>query len=566
LSSPEKEKSANTHITFYPPATISYISVTAYFLGTIGISNYTLTKFVVKVKHIFSIIAMVLVLNSCAKKLSEPLIEIQNTSYSTSWEKLDNYPIDDGRSDDLHFFNDSTGFVINSQGYLSFTEDGGTSWNIIHENKGSFFRCITFKNRQEGWLGTLGIGDESLKSNDTISLYQTKDGGINWTPVTFIGPTPVGLCGLQKVNDQMIVGAGRVRGPAFFIKTNNGGATWYSYDLSHLAGSLISTHFQDEQNGFLIGGTTNDKENSRSIMLKTNDGGENWDTVYISEQIGEYPWKFSFPTKEVGFVSIQRNVRDGIFYHLQTSDGGENWSEVEHSPNYYYTQGIGFIDEKIGWIGGSNTWTYETRDGGDSWKKLKNAGRGYNNFQFFGDSLVYGVGYGVYKNEDVHNERQSFQEEYYSGGEIRGKYSISNGKRNGRAIIYHQNGMKARSGNYTNNLKQGKWINFDEKGNVLYSVKMKKDGTVKVSTKTLESYVGNYVMKNGDTRIISLENGFLYSQRGGGSKLIMFPESETRFFYGFNPDITIEFFKNDKNEVVKSITFQAGKYSTTIKK
>ncbi len=60
------------------------------------------------------------------------------------------YPINNGRSDDLHFFDDDTGFVINSGGYLSFTEDGGISWKVIHENKGTFFRCITFVNRQNG--------------------------------------------------------------------------------------------------------------------------------------------------------------------------------------------------------------------------------------------------------------------------------------------------------------------------------------------------------------------------------------------------------------------------------
>jgi len=148
-------------------------------------SKYTLTKIVVEAKNVFIIISLIIIFNSCTKKLSGPLKEIQSTSYATSWKKLDNYPFDNGRSDDLHFFNDSTGYVINSQGYLSYTEDGGVSWEVVHENKGSFFRCITFKNRQEGWIGTIGTGDKSLRSKDTVPLYQTKDGGINWEPVTF---------------------------------------------------------------------------------------------------------------------------------------------------------------------------------------------------------------------------------------------------------------------------------------------------------------------------------------------------------------------------------------------
>ena len=42
----------------------------------------------------------------------------------------------------------------------------------------------------------------------------------------------------------------------------------------------------------------------------------------------------------------------------------------------------------------------------------------------------------------------------------------------------------------------------------------------------------------------------LFSQRGEGDKLMIFPETETRFFYGFNTDIKIEFLKNEKEEVV----------------
>ena len=463
------------------------------------------------IKHLTSLILLTIFLQSCTRKLATPLKEIQNTEYSTSWERLDGYPINNGRSDDLHFFDPLTGYVINSQGYLSFTEDGGETWKVVYKNEGTFLRCISFKNRQEGWLGTIGVGDKSLRSKDTIALYETKGGGLNWSPVQFIGPTPKGLCGLQKVTDQMIVGAGRVRGPSFFIKTMDGGSSWYSYDLSHLAGSLIATHFLDEQNGFLIGGTTNDKENSRSLVLKTAGGGTTWDTIYLSEQKGEYPWKFSFPTKEIGFISIQRNLRDGRFYHLQTTDGGKNWQEVEHAPSHYYTQGIGFIDQNIGWIGGSSRSTYETRDGGNTWKQLKNAGRGFNNFQFFGNNLAYGVGFGVYKNSDVQKGGASHQREYYSDGNLRGEYSISNYKRNGQATIFHQNGLKASTGNYKNNLKQEKWEYFDEKGKSLYRVKMRKNGTVKVSTKILASYVGDYKKTDGGIRKIILENGLLYA-------------------------------------------------------
>jgi photosystem II stability/assembly factor-like uncharacterized protein len=500
--------------------------------------------------HSFSfLIFLLFTLQSCTPKLAEPLKKIQEGQFAQGWQKQTSYPIKNGRTDDLHFFDPQTGFVINSNGYLVLTENGGTDWEIIHENEGTFFRCITFKNRQEGWLGTIGTDDPFLRSRDSISLYETKDGGQNWNPVKFIGSQPKGLCGLQKVNENFIVGCGRVRGPSYFIKTTDGGKNWYSYDLDHVAGSLIAAHFFDESHGFLIGGTTRDKKNCRSMVLETLDGGENWDTVYLSEQIGEYPWKFAFPTKEKGFISIQRNVRNGSFYHLQTTDGGKNWKEVEHSPNYYYVQGIGFINEKIGWMGGSNTWTYETRDGGESWQKLRNIGNGFNNFQTFGDSLVYGVGFGVFKNGSVNKKNNNTITTYFKGGKLKSISPLKNNRINGTAKTFHANGEIASRGFYKNNLKKGTWKYFDETGMLLDLIRM-KNGTAKVSKKKLQSYCGNYKTESGGFRKILLEGKQLFSQRGEGDKLMIFPETETRFFYGFNTEIKIEFLKNEKGEVI----------------
>ncbi|MEM6963826.1 MAG: hypothetical protein AAF573_03605, partial [Bacteroidota bacterium] len=365
-------------------------------------------------------LALIFLGSSCTPKITAPLQKIQDQEYAVGWKKLESYPIKRGRTDDLHFFDEKTGFVINSGGYLVYTEDGGESWEVMLENKGTFFRCITFKNRQEGWLGTIGTDDPYLRSRDTTALYETKDGGKNWTPVQFIGPNPKGLCGLQKVTDDFIVGVGRVRGPSYFIKTNDGGKNWYSYDLNHIARSLIAVYFFDESHGLIIGGSTRDKDNSRSMVLETLDGGTTWDTVYISEQIGEYPWKFAFPTRDRGYISIQRNVRSGDFYHLQTTDGGKNWKEVIHSPNgYYYVQGIGFINERKGWIGGSNTFTYETSDGGKTWKKLREIGNGFNNFQFFNDSIAYGVGFGVFKNDNVNGNTSNIKRSFYRSGHLK---------------------------------------------------------------------------------------------------------------------------------------------------
>ena len=502
---------------------------------------------------------------SCAKKIPEALIETSELQYTNSWEKLNAYPIKRGRTDDLHFFDPQTGFVINSQGYLTYTEDGGESWEIKHENKGTFFRCLTFKNRQQGWLGTIGTDDAYLSSKDTVAMYETKDGGDHWTPVQFNGPTPKGLCGLQKVTDNFIVGCGRVRGPSYFIKTLDGGKTWDSYDYNHLAGSLIAPYFFDEKHGFLIGGTTQDKVNCRSLVLETFDGGMNWDTAYISSQKGEYCWKFSFPTPDTGYISIQRNVRDGRFYHLFTEDGGKTWEEKEHTSDYYYVQGIGFINDQIGWIGGSNNWTYETRNGGASWAKVKDIGRGFNNFKFFGDTLAYGVGFGVFKSTNIQSSLDQDIIENDDNGNTKTITHYKNGYKSGASKNYFPNGNVESFGNYKKNLKHGVWTySLKEDGSVFEKVKM-KNGIAKISKKKLANVAGKYEIEENDFRIVSFENGRLFTQRNDGEKFEILAERVNKFYYPDLNNVKLEFITDSSGAITHSLSYSNGRVEKAIK-
>ena len=334
------------------------------------------------------IFAGLLVLYSCNKRLQTVVTKPEIKSYSSLWNELENYPERTGRSDDICFLNPNLGWAINNKGTLYKTEDGGESWKLQFQKDSSFFRCIVFTDSLNGWLGTIGLKEKDLFSNDSIVLYETHDGGINWEPTEILGKYPTGLCGLQKVTAEMIVGCGRVRGPSYFIKTMDKGKTWKSIQLDDKAGSLIAPHFFDEDNGIMIGGTTKDKASSKALILSTNDGGETWTKLFESSQKGEYCWKVVFPTRKVGYVSIQRNVDDGKFHFLKTEDRGKTWKEKVYVEKHYFTQGIGFLNNNIGWIGGSSAYgTYETNDGGETWISVPEFGKGLNKFQFFGDTL-----------------------------------------------------------------------------------------------------------------------------------------------------------------------------------
>ena len=79
---------------------------------------------------------------------------------------------------------------------------------------------------------------------------------------------------------------------------------------------------------------------------------------------------------------------------MKTTDGGVSWEEKLF--RNYTQQGIGFINESTGWIGGWSGATYETTDSGNSWH-LAGWGRNVNRFRFINDTVAYSVGQRVYK-------------------------------------------------------------------------------------------------------------------------------------------------------------------------
>ncbi|MBM2846982.1 MAG: hypothetical protein HW407_2294, partial [Bacteroidetes bacterium] len=110
---------------------------------------------------------------------------------------------------------------------------------------------------------------------------------------------------------------------------------------------------------------------------------------------GELCWKISFPTRDVGYVSIERFLQ-GATYILKTTDAGQTWSEKQFSAALVDQQGIGFVSASHGWVGGWGNPTYETTNGGDTWT-LSSFGSNVNRFRFLSDTLGYAVGSRVYK-------------------------------------------------------------------------------------------------------------------------------------------------------------------------
>lgn len=314
--------------------------------------------------------------------------------HAQSWETLSNAPVTQ-RHNDVYFISPDTGWAVSGAAEIHRTNDGGLTWTQQFYQPQSHLRSVGFLNARRGFAGNVGHGEYG--TTDPTALYETDDGGETWTPVgIFHGRTPTGLCGMFVVNDSVVVAVGRVRGPASFVRTTDGGRTWHSKDMSEHAAGLIDVYFPHPDTGFAVGLTDSDHEQSSGVVLATTDGGATWEKRFTTSRTGEWLWKMSWPTRRTGYAPLQRNSRSPIYF-LKTSDGGEAWDEKLFSSSYYFVQGIGFVDEKTGWIGGNSSQPpYMTTDGGETWQPSE-IGTRLNRFRFHGDSLGYAAGRTIHK-------------------------------------------------------------------------------------------------------------------------------------------------------------------------
>ena len=330
------------------------------------------------------------------------------------WKKLntESYP---GKQDDITFINEMEGWYVNGYGSIYHTKNGGTTWEKQLEMKGTFFRCIAFVDSLCGFAGTVGT-DYFPNVTDTITLYRTIDGGKTWSPVSYTGPYVKGLCALEIVKEQFInhgktdykihiYGVGRVGSPANMMVSHDGGLTWSSNSMNKDCKMLFDIKMLDKNNGFVCAASDEDIEKSNALILKTIDGGITWKKVYQSNRPYETTWKTSFPSDKVGYVTIQSYNPDSLAKQqrvAKTIDGGETWNEINLVEDANAREfGVGFIDDKHGFIGTMNS-GYETKDGGKTWTTV-NLGMACNKIRIYKDAngkfYGYAIGVDVMKGE-----------------------------------------------------------------------------------------------------------------------------------------------------------------------
>ncbi len=333
---------------------------------------------------------------------------LPSTVISNDWQTLDTAGYK-GKRDDISFATPTHGWYGTGKGDLYATTDGGTSWSKVASRPGTFIRALGFLDEKTGFIGNVGT-DYYPGVTDETPLYRTNDGGKSWAPVDLGGKTIKGVCAIDILQTERIYqgelrpltvihAAGRVGGPTGILRSVDGGQTWSVIDMAQHAGMILDVKFFDENTGLVFASTSRSGDNE-GLILRTEDGGENWREVYKSGRTGELIWKASFPDRLNGFATVQNyDPERAQQLIVKTSDGGKSWQELPLTVNAKARQfGIGFADKNHGWVG-TMAGGFYTSDGGKSFKPVPIA-RAANKFRIVPTEQgadIYAIGTEVQK-------------------------------------------------------------------------------------------------------------------------------------------------------------------------
>ena len=241
----------------------------------------------------------------------------------------------------VFFPTDQVGYVVQENGYLLKTTNGGTNWNNIgpHYFSGPFW----FTSIDTGYA--VGVG----------GILKTVNGGLTWVD-NFTDSISISAIHFPTKNIGYAQCWNFTYDSILIYKTINAGLSWQRINsfmtLNGTIGGIPgSIFFTNATTGFLLVNTDG--------IYKTTNGGAHW--VKKSNTNGSL-FGISFPSDSIGYV-----VGDSTY---KTTDAGNTW-HFQNNPNSTLSYSVSFTDINTGYaVGGDGMTTgtiVKTIDGGINW-------------------------------------------------------------------------------------------------------------------------------------------------------------------------------------------------------
>jgi photosystem II stability/assembly factor-like uncharacterized protein len=272
----------------------------------------------------------------------------------------------------VYFIDSKRGWVGGDSGYLSRTENGGSSWTRQNVGTKAAINDIYFRDPEAGFF---------LAGN---SIFVTRDNGVTWTQLKIFSPeefdgADVELYSVRFANKKKgwVVGSVSKRDrviDSVLVYTEDGGETWRRQRAPSRL-ELIHVDFVSDKRGWIVG--------DGGTILFTRDGGQSW-TKQTAPVSGTF-YHVDFRNDKKGWVVGERGTL------LRTTDGGETWTVVPTSVQVTLLS-VHFMNDDHGWAIGRGGTILRTSDQGRSWIQQQSTTKQNLYSLFFNKKIGWVVG------------------------------------------------------------------------------------------------------------------------------------------------------------------------------
>jgi len=234
-----------------------------------------------------------------------------------------------------------------NKGIIIKTSNGGTDWSLVcYDTASSILTSVFFVNADTGYAaGYFG--------SMTNTILKTVDGGNSWIRQYYTNSAK-GFTSIYFINAD----TGYIVGNSIILKTINGGASWINQSTG-ISNILTSVYFSNSDTGYAVG--------DFGAIMKTTDGGSNWESTPISIGWGDLSSVY-FINSDTGYIVGfgETGPTTGFPLIYKTNDGGlTNISQASMSPYVLYS--VYFLDANIGYIVGAGGKIQMTTNCGSTW-------------------------------------------------------------------------------------------------------------------------------------------------------------------------------------------------------
>ena len=216
----------------------------------------------------------------------------------------------------IQFLNPQTGWICGTPNSLLKTVDGGNNWKdiSIKETEGSAIYGMYFKDANTGYISVIS----REKSVTASKIYQTNDGGINWS---YIHSIPSMILNLEEIGNT-IYGSGN----NIIIKDIHKKDNWkISYkDTAKLVGQIRDLAI--DKNGNIKAASFN----GYVLSLEK----KKWSV----KQLSKNRFRSISSISNEGWIVVGDSIKE-LYHVFKSIDNGENWFPIQEGfPDIHRTK------------------------------------------------------------------------------------------------------------------------------------------------------------------------------------------------------------------------------------